>query len=351
MPCARARRSCLKNPVPAKNFHRQAPLARETPRRRPPPATAAAMLAAAAGTGRKRESKPSGSLTRVDAGEPLELLPGVLISSGERWCPQTPNSGSAGRPLRMGATVAFSSSAKIMGATVAFWPERPPKRLAEMEWLCPEPPRSSSKHPAPAQAALQTICEMCEDRGGRYMLTCSTPPVLAPALAGASGALCGIMLASKTAAHAAMCKVHELTGTAASTMSPMAPPWHAPPAPHVRTARAPPRAPPRLASSARVPREGDAAWQAARAAPRASWRRCVPASKPSVRQPSARPPAAAHAWCCHSLPWLLARWSAACCGHCRHMHQAPAIHRKHRNRIKGGRNDTLRPGGPTKTPT
>ena len=47
-----------------------------------------------------------------------------------------------------------------MGATVAFWPERPPKRLAEMEWLCPEPPRSSSKHPSPARAALQTICEM-----------------------------------------------------------------------------------------------------------------------------------------------------------------------------------------------
>ena len=47
-----------------------------------------------------------------------------------------------------------------MGATAAFWPERPPKRLAEMEWLCREPPRSSSKHPTPAQAALQTICEM-----------------------------------------------------------------------------------------------------------------------------------------------------------------------------------------------
>ena len=40
-----------------------------------------------AGTSRKRESKPSGSLTRVDAVEPLELLPGVLIGSGEWWCP------------------------------------------------------------------------------------------------------------------------------------------------------------------------------------------------------------------------------------------------------------------------
>ena len=40
-----------------------------------------------AGTSRKRESKPSGSLTCVDAVEPLELLPGVLIGSGERWCP------------------------------------------------------------------------------------------------------------------------------------------------------------------------------------------------------------------------------------------------------------------------
>ena len=50
------------------------------------------------GTSRKRESKPSGSLTRVDAGEPLELLPGVLISSGERWCPQTPDQPFKRRP-------------------------------------------------------------------------------------------------------------------------------------------------------------------------------------------------------------------------------------------------------------
>ena len=32
--------------------------------------------------------------------------------------------------------------------------------MAEMEWLCPEAPRSSSEHPSPAQGALGTSCQM-----------------------------------------------------------------------------------------------------------------------------------------------------------------------------------------------
>ena len=32
--------------------------------------------------------------------------------------------------------------------------------MAEMEWLCPEAPRSSSEHPSPARGALGTPYEM-----------------------------------------------------------------------------------------------------------------------------------------------------------------------------------------------